>query len=122
MRNMSFALTTDQVLAGTKRVTRRTGWRTLKPGTLVQPVLKCMGLRPGERVQALRNPIRIVSVRREPLSKLTEDITYGIAECVLEGFGNDPALCHPSQFVTFFCNTHRCTADAEVTRIEFEYT
>jgi hypothetical protein len=32
MRNMSFFLTTAQFLDGTKDVTRRKGWRFLKPG------------------------------------------------------------------------------------------
>jgi len=42
MRNMSFALTTNQVLEQTKSVTRRFGWKFLKAGDLVQPVLKSM--------------------------------------------------------------------------------
>ena len=32
MRNMSFALTTPQIMEGTKTVTRRVGWLRLKPG------------------------------------------------------------------------------------------
>lgn len=52
MRNMSFALTTDQILAGTKTVTRRLGWLRLQPGDHLRPVRKCMGLRPGENPPA----------------------------------------------------------------------
>lgn len=67
MRNISFALTTSQIVAGTKDVTRRMGWQFLKVGDLLRPVRKCMGLRPGEKVEALRAPIRVIDVRREPL-------------------------------------------------------
>lgn len=123
MRNMSFALTTDQVLAGTKTVTRRLGWEKLKAGDLVRPVKKCMGLKPGEKIQPLRDPIRIVSARRERLDLMTSDVAYGIYECILEGFGDHPTLRFPSEFVPFFCGSHRpCAPHWLVTRIEFEYT
>ena len=48
MRNMSFAMTTEAVRNQTKTVTRRFGWWFLKPGDMVQPVEKAMGLRKGE--------------------------------------------------------------------------
>lgn len=122
MRNMSFALTTDQVRAGTKTVTRRLGWLNLKPGQIVRPVRKAMGLRPGERIEPLRAPLRVVSVRREPLNRMIDDIDYGLEECKREGFGDHPQLCWPTQFVSFFCSTHKgCLPEHEVTRIEFEY-
>lgn len=35
MRNMSFALTTPQILNRSKTVTRRAGWSFLKPGDIV---------------------------------------------------------------------------------------
>lgn len=123
VRNISFALTTDQVLAGTKTVTRRLGWLNLKPGDLLRPVRKGMGLRPGEKIEQLRPPIRVVSVKRERLKQMVDDIDYGIEECKREGFGDDPRLCWPTQFVDFFCRTHKgCMPESEVTRIEFEYT
>lgn len=123
MRNMSFALTTDQVRAGTKTVTRRVGWLSLKAGELIQPVKKCMGLRPGERIERLRGPIRVTDVRRELLSRMTEDIKYGFEECRKEGFADHPVYQWPSEFVEMFCNTHKgCTPTSVVTRIEFEYT
>lgn len=68
MRNMSFALTTDQVRQQTKTVTRRLGWKTLKPDTLIQPVVKGMGLKKGETVERIGGPIRVLNVRREPLN------------------------------------------------------
>lgn len=122
VRNMSFALTTDQVRAGTKTVTRRMGWRTLKPGTLIQPVKKGMGLKPGEKIERLRGPIRVTGVRFEPLRQMLDDLDYGFVECMHEGFGDHPVYSWPSEFVTMFCSTHKgCTPDSVVTRIEFEY-
>lgn len=59
---MSFALTTVQILDGSKDVTRRLGWEFLKVGDLLRPVRKCMGLRPGEKISVLRDPIRVLNV------------------------------------------------------------
>ncbi|HXR93558.1 MAG TPA: hypothetical protein VN750_25110 [Steroidobacteraceae bacterium] len=118
MRNMSFALTTAQVIGGTKTVTRRMGWKNLKPGELIQPVRKCMGLKPGEKIEKLRGPIRIVSVRREALSHVMLVTLYGEAECEREGF---PEM-KPSEFVEMFCRSHKgCRPGSMVTRIEFTY-
>ncbi len=122
MRNMSFALTTAQVRAGTKTVTRRMGWTFLKPGDLVRPVVKSQGLKRGEKVEVIRVPLRILSVRREPLERLLLESRYGLMECVREGFRDDPVLCWPQDFVEFFCRTHASRPEDLVTRIEFEYT
>jgi len=118
MRNISFALTTDQVVQGTKTVTRRMGWKFLKPGELLQPVRKCMGLRPGEKLEKLRGPIRVVSVRRELLWEMWLQPAYGDEECRREGFPD----MKPYDFIDMFCRTHKgCDEGTEVTRIEFEY-
>lgn len=118
---MSFSLTEPQIVDGSKLVTRRLGWEQLCAGDMVQPVRKRMGLRPGESVVRLRDPMRVLSVRREPLRALLDDLEYGFAEIVLEGFGNHPKLRWPRPFVEFFCETHRgCTLNSLVTRIEFE--
>lgn len=120
MRNMSFAMTTKQIQARTKTVTRRLGWGYLKAGDLIQAVEKAQGLRKGENVQPLA-VLRIVDVRREPLNQLTRDLEYGIAECIKEGFGKSN-LQYPSVFVEYFCAANRpCEKDWTVTRIEFEY-
>lgn len=122
MRNMSFALTTGQVMDGTKTVTRRLGWLHLKVGDQLCPVRKCMGLRPGEKLDVLRDPVTVVSIRREPLRAMLDDADYGLEECALEGFGQHPDYRWPSAFVEMFCATHRgCTPDTVVTRIEFAY-
>lgn len=122
MRNMSFALTTNQIMEGTKTVTRRLGWVNLQPGQQLRPVRKCMGLRPGEKLDVLRDPLTVLSVRREPLRKLLDETEYGFKECELEGFGNHPDYQWPSCFVAMFCATHKgCTPETLVTRIEFSY-
>jgi len=111
MRNMSFAMTTDAILEQRKTVTRRFGWRHLKPGELVQPVRKAMGLKKGEKVERLGSPIRIISTRREPLNAITAD------DVVKEGF---PGWM-PAQFVDMLCEHYGCEPQAICTRIEFEY-
>jgi hypothetical protein len=119
---MSFALTTSQILDGTKTVTRRLGWLHAKPGQQIRPVRKCMGLRPGEKLEVLREPLTILSVRREPLRQMLDDLAYGFRECALEGFDEHEEFGFPSEFVDMFCATHKgCTVDTLVTRIEFSY-
>lgn len=108
---MSFALTERQLLDGSKDVTRRLGWRTLKAGDQVLAVRKAMGLRKGER-QVVLGTIRIVSVRFEPLARITLD------DCRREGF----PLMTPGVFVTFFCSANGCKPEDEVTRIEFLFS
>ncbi len=79
---MSFTLTPQQMRDGTKTVTRRhpNTWATLKPGDLVQPVLRTQGLKKGERHEFLCPPIEIVANTIEPLSAITAD------EVIREGF------------------------------------
>jgi len=113
MRNMSFALTTNQVMVRTKTVTRRLGWAKLQPGTLIQPVVKGMGLKKGETVQKIGGPVRVVRVTRERL----DAIASSPEECAREGF---PELTW-TQFVVMFCNHNRCQQWDIVTRIEFDY-
>jgi hypothetical protein len=118
MRNISFMLTVPQIRARTKTVTRRAGWADLKPGTLLQGVVKSQGLKRGEKVEKLA-VVRVVSVRREPLfTMLDRTLFYGMNECRREGF---PDLT-PVEFVEMFCRSHRgCTPETVITRIEFEY-
>jgi hypothetical protein len=121
MRNISFMLTQQQIRARTKTVTRRVGWRTLKAGDVLRGVEKGMGLKPGEKLKPMAT-IRVVSVSAEPLSATTAKPDYGVVECGKEGFGEHPSLRWPSEFVKFFCGSHRgSTPDTVVTRIEFGY-
>lgn len=121
MRNISFMLTKDQVRRREKRVTRRMGWRNLKVGDVLRGVEKGMGLKAGEKLAKLAT-IRVTDVRQEPLRRMMDDTDYGFEECRLEGFGEHPTLQFPSEFVKFFCSSHKgCVPESEVTRIEFEY-
>lgn len=112
MRNISFALTTEQVRTRTKTVTRRLGWKDLKPGTLLQPVEKAQGLKKGEKLQKISGPIRVVNVSRAPLRSISAQDIHG------EGF---PQMTY-REFVTMFKRSHPgCRVDTVVTRIQFEY-
>lgn len=112
MRNMGFAMTTAQIKAGTKTVTRRFGWWFLNEGDMVQPVAKAMGLKRGEKVQKLRGPLQVVKVNSEPLNSITK------ADCILEGF---PDL-EPSEFVDMLVKHYGCDPSKTVNRIEYAYT
>jgi hypothetical protein len=116
VRNISFALTTDQIRNRTKTVTRRVGWRFLKPGDRLCACVKCMGLKPGEKIERL-GVIEVVSLRREPLALMTHLRTYGDKEAALEGF---PRLIG-WEFVDMFCRHMGVRMYDEVTRIEFRY-
>ena len=115
-RNMSFALTTQQFRDQTKTVTRRKNWEFLKPGDLVMGCVKCMGLKPGEKIERL-GLIRIVSLRREPLNHMELRLDYGWREVSLEGF---PKM-HPDNFVDMFCRHMGGDSTQIITRVEFEY-
>ena len=121
MRNMSFMLTTKQIRMRTKTVTRRMGWEILKKGDLVCAIEKGQGLKKGEKVKRLAF-LRVKSVRREGLWRMTDDWEYGLRECVKEGFQPPSPYSHPSAFVRFFCQTHQdCRPKTIITRIEFGY-
>lgn len=119
MRNISFALTTAQFLDGSKTVTRRLGWISLKPGDTLCAVEKSQGLKKGETVKKL-GTIRVKTVTRQFLDRLTADQDYGRAECIKEGFPPPHAKSDPAEFVAFFCHANGCEPDIWVTRIEFE--
>lgn len=115
--NISFSLTKPQFRNKTKTVTRRLGWKNVKPGQVLQGVEKQQGLKKGEHVRPM-GMIRVKSVRREPLRRLILQRSYGKREVIKEGFPN----MTPEEFVRFFLATHkRVTLDTDLTRIEYEY-
>lgn len=117
MRNLSFALTTPQIRARTKTVTRRRGtfWsRVLKPGDLVQAVEKSQGIKRGGLVRL--GVIRIISVRVERLHEVG-DAGTDRDEARREGFPDLDA----SGFVAMFCKHMGGDPEQIVTRIEFVY-
>lgn len=107
-RNMSFSITTRQMYEGTKDVTRRLDWSSLKAGDVVCAVEKGMGLKKGEKIKRI-GLIEIVSVVWEPLWKITK------ADVIREGF---PEMT-TAEFVDMFCASHNCTMYQQVNRIEF---
>lgn len=116
MRSISFALTTNQIRNRTKTVTRRLGWRHLKPGTLLQGVVKGMGLKRGESPEKLA-VIVVTKVEREPLNIMSLAEQYGDREAVKEGFPN----LSGHEFVGMFAENMKVPDHSEVTRIEFRY-
>lgn len=110
---MSFALTTQQIIDRTKTVTRRRGWKNLKPGTLIRAVRKGMGLKPGESIEPLAILI-VDQVHREPLRHMKQ---WCRKECAREGF---PEMS-PEKFIKMFCDHMGGDRDQIVTRIVFRY-
>lgn len=113
-RLMSVALTEQAVRERRKSVTRRLGWRFLKPGDRLTLCRKVMGRKKvGGTVEPLVRiaEVEVVSVRLETLSSI------GPGETALEGFPDMTG----GAFVDFFCKAMRCDRDALVTRIEFKY-
>ncbi len=112
---MSFALTTQQMYAREKTVTRRTGWLRVREGDIITAVEKCQGIPKGGH-QIIIGRLRATSVRRERLSRMISDDAYGRRECVLEGFD----WLTPVQFVAMFCKANGVEdPDDLITRIEF---
>lgn len=109
-RNISFAMTTAQIIAREKDVTRRFGWWYLKPGDRLCGVKKGMGLKRGEKIERLCL-IEVVSVRAEPLNAITQE------DVIREGFPN----WTPKDFIDFLVKHYRCDPSASVNRIEFKY-
>lgn len=121
MRNMSFALTTQQFKDRTKTVTRRLGWWNIKTGELLMGVEKSQGIKKGEKIVRL-GVIRVVSVRKEQLGSMIDNVIYGLEEIQKEGFGDIRPMLPPYSWVEWFCATHKgCTPDTEENRIEFKY-
>lgn len=110
MRNWSFQLTPTQVRSRSKTVTRRSKG-VPAVGELRQPVVQQQGLQRGAHVEPIGGPVRVVSVRWEPLNAIT------VEDCVKEGF---PEFT-PEQFVAFYRRRTGGPADQPVARIEFEY-
>lgn len=109
-RLMSVALTEEPVRSRQKTVTRRLGWKFLKPGDRLTLCRKVIGRKPDEPLVRICD-VEVVSVRREPLMAITFD------DVEAEGFPGWP----PSRFVDFFIEKMDCEMDTEVTRIEWRY-
>ena len=111
MRRISFGLTREQLLDGSKDVTRRLGWEYAKAGDVWLAVNRVMGFRNGERA-VIYGTVKVRDARRERLDAITR------ADVRREGFPDKS----PAWFVDFFSKAMRCSADRKITRIEFVFT
>jgi hypothetical protein len=109
---MSVTLTEDAVRERRKTVTRRLGWRMLKPGDHLTLCRKVMGRRKDDPLVRICE-VEVVDVLREKLWHITEE------DVEREGF--DLNEWQPSDFVEFFCEHMNCKPDTAVTRIEWRY-
>lgn len=111
-RLMSVSLTEQAVRERRKTVTRRLGWRFLKPGDRLTLCRKVMGRKTGEPLERICD-VEVVQVLRQPLS----DIRLELDGTRLEGF----PTWSPNQFIAFFCEHMKCLPGTVVTRIEWRY-
>lgn len=110
MRNISFFLTKQQFIDGSKDVTRRKSWVFLKPGDVLMAVEKAQGLKKGEKIKKL-GPLQVLDANPEPLNAITQN------EVIREGFFD----MNPAEFIDMFCKSHKgVTPETVITRIEFK--
>ena len=121
-RLISFALTEESFLDGTKTATRRLGWwedkrgrRLVIPGDRLTGCRKVMGRTKGEPLVRL-GEILVTDVYRQQLFDMTSaDVDReGVP---LENFGG--YVPHPSEWVEWFCAEQKCQPWDFVTVIEF---
>jgi hypothetical protein len=112
-RLMSVAFTEDAVRERRKTVTRRAGWKFLKPGDTLTLCRKVMGRKKGEQLVRIAE-VEVIDVRRERLDRMVTNLAYGAVETKREGF---PGMI-PAAFIRrYFTDAQGIPADAEVTRI-----
>lgn len=92
-RLMSVSLTEPAVRDRAKTVTRRKGWKFLKPGDVVTLCPKVMGRKETEPLDRICD-VEIVDVRREPLRNITTE------DVAAEGFPYSTR----QKFIDFFCH------------------
>jgi len=116
--NISFNLTQPQFRDGSKDVTRRLGWKNLKPGTILNACEKCQGLGKGGKVVVM-GQIRVLEVTHEPLIAIRyyRSLPDGRTETAREGFPDLSA----QQFISMFMKHMKCDESTQVTRIVFEH-
>ncbi len=112
MKKMSFYMAKEEFQNSTFDVTRRLAWSTLKVGDRVMAATSAVALPPGRRGDL--GVIEIVSITREPLSKMEDDPVYGAEECRRTGYEFSPR-----EYVDFFCAITGCLPGHEVNRIQF---
>lgn len=117
---MSVALTEAAVRDRSKTVTRRLGWRFLKPGDRLTLCRKVQGRKPGEPLDRIAE-VEVVDVRRERLIDMTNDDVprEGVprSEFVYFVNGQTPAI----SWAGWYADRMGISPYDEVTRIEWRY-
>ena len=123
-RLMSVAYTEQAVRERRKTVTRRLGWRFLKPGDRLTLCRKVMGRKPDEPLERICE-VEVVSVRREPLVAMTDD------DVAREGIGpfddrfdewyESDGMPPSGSFISWYAQTFDVNPYDDVTRIEWRY-
>lgn len=122
-RLMSVAYTEQAVRERRKTVTRRLGWRFLKPGDRLTLCRKVMGRKPGEPLERIAE-VEVTSVYRGPLYITDEDIVReGVPQEEFAVFDHDRECseCRRIAWLEWFATTMGCAIGADVTRIEWRY-
>lgn len=102
----------DPSMSNTKDDRRTFGFRDLQPVAVLKAAVRTQG-----QLGVTIKVIRVVSVRKEALSKMEHDREYGQREAAREG---DPHLTG-AEFVNCFCKKYKVVPSTPVTRIEFTY-
>ncbi|MFC0438008.1 hypothetical protein [Kutzneria buriramensis] len=110
-RLMSVSFTEQAVRDRAKTVTRRKGWRFLRPGERLTLCRKVIGRKPGELLVRIVD-IEVVDVRREPLADITDD------DLAREGF---PDMSREEFIQRLFVEAQGIRPGDTVTRIEWVY-
>lgn len=133
-RLMSVSYTEQAVRDRRKTVTRRLGWRFLKPGDRVTLCRKVRGRKPGEPLDRIAE-VEVVSVRREPLFAITDEEVAREAVPLTDSDGHERFdevwiadgkpwnTAQPASWawVAWFAREMGCYPETEVTRIEWRY-
>jgi len=127
MRQISFSLTRDAFLNGSKDITRRyLSWDPEKfpKGTRLMAVNQCQGLKKGEQIKY--GPIDILSNEPEPLDQIIKQpvrsdqfVSGWMAKTETQREGFPAWTTEPRCFVDFFCKANKCKPDDEIHRIAF---
>ena len=124
---MSFALTEQSFLDGSKTMTRRLGWwtdkngkRLLLPGDRITGCRKVMGRKKGDPLVRLGEAL-VTDVYRQRLNAMTEDDVRreGVPLDHFDEIDGGTGLPPVGEWVRWFCTEQKCDPFDEVTVIEF---
>lgn len=128
MRRMSYAMTINQFLDGTKEASRRFGWLNLKPGEHYMGTDRVMGFKKGEHPRDLGECVCVSNVP-EPVGDIIKyPVRNGRREVDLEGFPNMSELDFAKMLIRShwksikYCINHfEELLEKPVSRIEFKH-